>query len=311
MILNPRMPVFRALDDCLAAIEHGQPIEGPWTSVFDALDSARETQTADEWRALAQDVRGHALFEHAMQEPVTQRAYSKPRGYAGDAVTMDLLYHQPGTDHVQDDIAPHHRLSRLLLSQAPAVGVRERRLSMGRALSRLADTSSGAEVLSVACGHMREVRMTQRGCGGNLGRVVGLDQDGKSLREVRRSLCDLPVDTVEKPVRELLRGQASLGTFDLVYSMGLFDYLDARTAARLTQAMFDLLRPGGRLMIANFLPIPMRGYMEAFMDWWLVYRTPQDLQALGETLDPDQISSLAVSTCPANAITWLDLRKCA
>jgi extracellular factor (EF) 3-hydroxypalmitic acid methyl ester biosynthesis protein len=45
-----------------------------------------------------------------------------------------------------------------------------------------------------------------------------------------------------------------------------------------------MLNAGGTLLVANFLPgIRDRGYMESFMNWHLIYRTLDDIEAL--TLD--------------------------
>jgi hypothetical protein len=78
-----------------------------------------------------------------------------------------------------------------------------------------------------------------------------------------------------------------LGTFDLVYSTGLYDYVPATTGRRLTWALFEMLRPRGRLVLANFLPgIPDLGYMESYMAWNLIYRTR--LEMLDLTMDIPQ-----------------------
>jgi hypothetical protein len=45
------------------------------------------------------------------------------------------------------------------------------------------------------------------------------------------------------------------------------------------------LKKGGKIWIANFLPdIPDRAFMESIMDWWLVYRTPEQMRQLAEPL---------------------------
>jgi extracellular factor (EF) 3-hydroxypalmitic acid methyl ester biosynthesis protein len=306
---DPTHALNTSLDRCLEALETGGPLEARWCEVFQALDQARSELSTEHWCEVARSVREHALFKHAQEEPVTHRAFSKPRGYAGDAVTMDLLY-RSAPEATEIGAAPPERLGRLLLDQAPAIGVRERRSSMARTLERLGRRNVGSEVLSVACGHMREAGKTPPS-GAGIARLVGLDQDGRSLSEVRRSLRGRPVETVERSVRTLLRGEAGLGRFDLIYSMGLYDYLEERTAQRLTRVLFDQLRPGGRLMIANFLPIPMRGYMEAFMDWWLVYRTPTDLARLTMDLEDREVGASAVMTDSTDAIAWLDVRRAA
>jgi extracellular factor (EF) 3-hydroxypalmitic acid methyl ester biosynthesis protein len=54
--------------------------------------------------------------------------------------------------------------------------------------------------------------------------------------------------------------------------------------------MFQMLRPRGQLLVANFLPgIPDVGYMESFMDWKLIYRNRADMIHLA-----DQIPQAAI-----------------
>jgi hypothetical protein len=82
-------------------------------------------------------------------------------------------------------------------------------------------------------------------------------------------------------VLTLLRSGQELGVFDFIYSAGLYDYLSEDTAVRLTSKLASMLKPGGRLLIANMMPsLPSAGYMEAVMDWWLIYRTTQELKSL-------------------------------
>ncbi len=42
-----------------------------------------------------------------------------------------------------------------------------------------------------------------------------------------------------------------------------------------------MLKPGGRLLLANYAdPLPdsdFKAYMEAFMDWWLLYRDEHEV----------------------------------
>ena len=94
---------------------------------------------------------------------------------------------------------------------------------------------------------------------------------------------------VNEGVRELIHparaagGAADLGRFELIYSAGLYDYLPDALARRLTARLVQMLAPGGRLLIANFVPGGSgRGYMELFMDWTLVLRTPAQMQALAQ-----------------------------
>ena len=128
-----------------------------------------------------------------------------------------------------------------------------------------------------------------------LGRLVALDNDPKSLEEVQRCYSCFGVETVHSGVRRLLTAQLDLGRFDLVYSMGLFDYLRQATGRRLVWGMFQMLRPGGRLVAANFLPgVRDVGYMEVFMDWRLIYRTRREMVDLTMEIRQSEIRDITL-----------------
>jgi extracellular factor (EF) 3-hydroxypalmitic acid methyl ester biosynthesis protein len=81
-----------------------------------------------------------------------------------------------------------------------------------------------------------------------------------------------------------LRAAGSRGEkFDLVYTLGLTDYLDDRAMILLHRMVKALLRPAGRFLLANFKPHHIGlGWMEAVMDWHLIYREEEDLAAFAE-----------------------------
>lgn len=127
--------------------------------------------------------------------------------------------------------------------------------------------------------------MAQAVRAGRSGRFIGLDQDQLSLQVVRQELGTLGVVPICNSIKALFRGALADETFDLIYSTGLYDYLDDRLASKLTERLYRMLNPDGRLIVANFLPgIEGAGYMEAFMDWKLIYRTREQMLSLAGTL---------------------------
>src|SRR5258708_5443003 len=110
---------------------------------------------------------------------------------------------------------------------------------------------------------------------------VGIDQDPETVETVRRHFGPAVDAQVGSLKLFLGKGADGLGKFHFIYVSGLFDYLSDRLAVRLTAGLFDRLLPGGKLWIANFAKdIFHAGYMEAFMDWWLTFRSPEDMLKL-------------------------------
>ena len=87
----------------------------------------------------------------------------------------------------------------------------------------------------------------------------------------------------------------------------MLDYLTDDVARALLGRLWSAVRPGGRLVVANFADDSReRGYMEAFMDWWLIYRSESDLRSLASTLGG---ATITVFRDPTGRTVWLEARR--
>jgi hypothetical protein len=71
-----------------------------------------------------------------------------------------------------------------------------------------------------------------------------------------------------------------------------------------------MTRPGGLMLIPNFLTgVRDRGYMEAFMDWHLIYRDHRDMHALASALPQGSVADCQIFDDRDDAITFLLVSK--
>lgn len=258
--------------------------------LFLSLREHRQNCTHDEWRAVVDCCRRHPLCAITHQDPFTYRAFAKPRGYAGDAILMDYIYGR-------EEMWPAPPMTPLGASifeyttRAPAAeGVRARRGFIADLFDNLVAERTGLRVLSIASGHLREAALSSAVRRRRFERFVALDGDATTLDEVKRCYGNYGIETVLARVGRLVDTRFGLGQFDLIYALGLFDYLPQRLGQRIVGRMFDMLRSGGQVVLANFLPtIRDIGYMEAFMDWQLIYRTRQEMMDLINELPQSKI----------------------
>jgi hypothetical protein len=243
------------------------------------LQAQRESVSAEAWAEQVDCCLRHPLRERLHQDPFTWRAFTKPKGYAGDAQLLDYIYGREEQWPVPEGTSPLGRAIFDYTTAAPAcAGVRARREFIANLLDDLPDEVRRPAVLSVAAGHLREVLLSSAVKRRKLGKYLALDVDTESLAEVKRCYGFYGVETVAASFRHLLTGRVDLGPFDLVYSTGLYDYVAQRAAQQLTASLFRLVRPRGRLLVANFLPgIRDVGYMETYMAWKLIYRTRHEM----------------------------------
>ena len=228
-----------------------------------------QRSASDRFADATNQLRGHKLFELICRDPYTAHSFKRPRGYPGDAGLIDMIYKvDPG--ETSDDFGTS------LFDRTIACGASEavrQRLNYARGMLAGA-VANGESVCALACGYLREADPL---IGQPLGRFTGVDLDGESLATVRENHGDT-IETIEANVFNWLRIAPREGrSYDRVYSLGLTDYLNERQLLLFTKLAAGTLAPGGKLLLANFHDHRWSAYMEAAMDWYLIYRTEEDM----------------------------------
>lgn len=299
--LNPLMPLFYTAGPEPFMLE-----------LKERLTALRDAAGSEWFGDVMQEVRQHEAIRIARLCPIATHAAARPRGYPGDAGLLDLLYLHPAHQaEFADDVA--RRVSAVCQGAKVARSVRYRRMLLADAIDRAAIAAPQASILSLACGHLREVEWSNAIATGGVGRLVAADQDELSLAAIRRDYCPtIPtIEPVACSVREVLKGAGEkLGRFDLVYSAGLYDYLPKAVAEALTARLFTMLNPGGRLLIGNFgAGLDETAFMEAVMDWPLIWRSPEAIADFAAQIDPALIAQTHVFADPTGTCWYLDITR--
>ena len=91
--------------------------------------------------------------------------------------------------------------------------------------------------------------------------------------------------------------------FSLVYSAGLYDYIktflldESKGTISLTKNLFDLVMPGGSLIVGNFNhnnPRDLKFVMEYIYDWQLIYRGKNDMLELARAIPAEKIEDIKI-----------------
>jgi hypothetical protein len=229
------------------------------------------------------------------------RAREKPLGYPGDYELMNGLYGR----HFSGSTLFAKAVNLGFVSTGAGAAVRERKNLVKRELSSLLDGPARSDrpirVLSIAAGPAQEIYelLSEREAVPCPVEIVLFDQDKRALAfsysRLKRLVHERWADRVKlvylhDSIKRLLRDAslfAGFGEFDAIFSCGLFDYLQPRTAASLSGAFFGNLARGGTVYIGNMTPEnPSRWFMEFHLDWVLQYRERSEMLAFARAGAP-------------------------
>lgn len=291
-------------------------LDGFWDGLVPAMARAQGSMPKAEIERTREVVRV-VLMPWLLRSRLWNRSYVKPHGFAGDFRIIEWIY-ELETDPCNDPTEPLlvNLLDGLFKSVHSVKSVWDRRAWFAQLIAaRVGQSAAPVGVLDVACGGSRCVRDVINRHGSRVVRPTFVDQDPAALSFVASWLSSSALATsrmVCAPARRLQelvpgRGAHAIGSFDVVMSTGLFDYLDDSTARSVIAQMAAVTRPGGTLAICNFDPEDgSRIVKDWIVDWPLTYRTAEQLRSLfpedlspSVTRSPDGGLLYAYAVCPA------------
>lgn len=231
-----------------------------------------------------------ALGSLLYQSYYAHRAYTKPRGYAGDFEMMSTVYRRENRGNTLFAKCLHRYF--VEVPEAQAVRNRAEYLQTKIIATLQKKSSSPRRILSLACGPAMEIQslienrpelFTQ-----DL-EIHLLDQDEFALKSAQRDIETLMrrksvsarVFYHNLAIKNVIEQGFPVKDFDLIYSAGLFDYFTDPVAFFAAKQMVPCLKQDGLLVIGNFnVNIPNQFGMVAIMDWHLIYRSEEEMKKL-------------------------------
>ena len=226
------------------------------------------------------------ILPYLLLTGTAERFYSKPRGYAGDFFTIELIYENVprGTGRIGA------MLDKCFLESSPSKAVRNRRSLLADEIQLVIKENQGraTSVTSLACGPAQELfdvfdqledtRQLKASC---------LDIDMQALafvsekRDKHRLQNRIRLIEANLVYLALGRHKLDLSDQDLIYSTGLIDYFNDELVVKLLNWIYDQLRPGGKVIVGNIhTPNSWKAIMDYLLDWKLIYRNEEDMDRL-------------------------------
>lgn len=230
---------------------------------------------------------------YLMTCPFMHRIYSKPLGYAGDYEMMNMIWrNQPEGRTLFAKF-----LSAYILNQGPAISVRNRVREVHRLLAdeiiRVKSSGQTPAIFSVGCGPAREIELLMASPVSDATSYCLMDFNEETLAHARSSLevvrrrhsraasFEFSKRSVYQLMRENSRSQSQHEGFDVIYSSGLYDYLNDRVSRTVNSRLYEQLKPGGVLIVTNFdRSNPIRKMMEYAFEWYLIHRNSRQMEAM-------------------------------
>lgn len=253
------------------------------------------------------------------KSPILKMAYDKPRGYPGDYKLFEIIY---DNKPLSENKSLGFYWDRYFLNNAYTTAVRTRKNKMKNILQDLIENtdSTTIKLLNVACGPSREIReLLSDPYLSSRKKLIftGLDNDEEALEFSKSKLDNLPANIevrfLNENVLDVFRNSKHydiIGKQDVIYILGLTEYLPDRIFKKLTHFLFQLLNEKGMLVITYkdedilFPSLPP----DWLCDWAFIKRAKEDLINAAKGLGSDKYS-LKIEREGSGCIFFLILTK--
>lgn len=213
---------------------------------------------------LAETLQGHGL--------------RKPYGYPGDFLLLDKIFTNYKTRNSRYRIWDEY-----FQAQAAPCAVRNRKEYFKDAVANKYNENSDFKLLNVVSGPGRELYELYMNLPEN--KVINttcVEVDDYAIAYSKGLNTDY-LEHIQYIHSNIFRFEND-EKYDLIWSAGLFDYMNDKAFLLLLERFKNWLLPGGEIVIGNFNEDnnPSRNYMEIMGDWHLIHRTEAQLKYLAK-----------------------------
>ncbi len=210
---------------------------------------------------------------YGLASKAVRHAFEKPGGYPGDYELLEFIYNDVPTSDKFGYCA-----DMVFLNDDYARAVRSRKEMMKVILLEFFEERKHKKtsIFNIACGASRELReifKEKAFCFDQPVTFTMIDKSPEALAFSEKELAHSPANVnyrfVNNSVYDYLKERdhysKEFSGQDLIYSIGLADYIPADSLSQQIRFFFNLLNPGGRLVIAHK---DSRNYIPLTPDWW-------------------------------------------
>ena len=212
----------------------------------------------------------------------------KPCGYHGDFLIIDEIYKNEAKT-----LGLERCLDNYFLNTPASIATRNRKEDFKNYLKEIIHkTSSDIRIMDLASGPCRDIKELMENVrpGSVQVTIDCVDHDLNAIsygKNILDGISNCQINFIQKNAMRIALTKSVENYFsekyDVIFSTGLFDYLDERIATPLIRNLRTLLKKDGLLIISNYRDKwanPSRHYMEWGGGWELIYRTEDQFTKL-------------------------------
>lgn len=320
-VISDAVYLLRSVRDTLASVEREMPAKAPRREErIHEIILECELEALKRWRKIShrameimKQIRGNPSVmkatKHYTERTLTpeltsgaswKRSYEKPLGYPGDFEVMNYAYNLAMLGDTPYDKFCH----RLGTSTGEFITTRMTLVKQKIAeLVNLAakDGKESFNISSLGCGPAQEVSNFLKGHAQPVSvNFTLIDQDDEALSYAYKNAYPEVVNLEGRATVNCLHATfleflaagnlfKKLDNQDMIYAVGLVDYLTDKRATRLVKDLYQNLNPGGTLIIGSMYDSEhsLEWQVEMITDWQLEYRDEENMLAMASSLPED------------------------
>jgi extracellular factor (EF) 3-hydroxypalmitic acid methyl ester biosynthesis protein len=251
-------------EEILPVIEKFGPDENEYQYLYQLVNSIRNEDECLAFRELIKPILNkNTMYGHG---------YEKPLGYSGDYLLIEKIY----KEYVSED-PRFTKWDKHYQANGAAHAVRNRKSYFIKTLEQLYYLSVlPTKVLILGSGPATDVYefFTKHPDADVSFDLLDIDQCAIDYAAKKNEKFLDKINFIRMNVLRFFPGKK----YDLIWSAGLFDYLNDRLFTGLVRRFKDNLNLNGEMIIGNFSPgNPTKRIMEVVSDWYLIHRSNKQL----------------------------------